>query len=145
MAILPWISDTFESHPESGLATVVLGEASSLFAVLLYLWHRRLVSFLAHPTATAGGGTRLSAFTDQVMLISCATLGCNASAPLPPLWTPKEWQVQRLAVAFQDSKGRSNPKVRSGTDRLAQNLVVTGWEASSVRARAHTLLAYASW
>ena len=44
---MPWISDTFELHPESGVATVVLGEASSLLAALMFLWHRRCCAILA--------------------------------------------------------------------------------------------------
>ena len=40
-ALVPWISDTFELDPESGIANVVLGPASCASVFIMYLWHQR--------------------------------------------------------------------------------------------------------
>ena len=46
-SIVPWMSDAFELHPESGVATVLLGEASSILAFLVFLWSKRCCELIA--------------------------------------------------------------------------------------------------
>ena len=41
LVLLPWISDTFEQDPESGLANVILGPTSCALVFVMYLWHLR--------------------------------------------------------------------------------------------------------
>ena len=38
---MPWISDTFELDPESGIANVILGPCSCASVFVMYLWHQR--------------------------------------------------------------------------------------------------------
>ena len=40
-APVPWISDTFELDPESGIAHVILGPCSCAWGFVMYLWHQR--------------------------------------------------------------------------------------------------------
>jgi hypothetical protein len=37
---IPWVSDTFEQDPESGLANIILGPFSSAMVFVFFLWHR---------------------------------------------------------------------------------------------------------
>ena len=41
LLLLPWVSDTFELDPESGLAYVILGPSSCALVFVMYLWHLR--------------------------------------------------------------------------------------------------------
>ncbi len=37
----PWVTDTFEMHPESGVVTVFISEAQAILVVVIYIWHTR--------------------------------------------------------------------------------------------------------
>lgn len=39
--LLPWISDSFELDPESGVAHVILGPINCAWVFIMYLWHQR--------------------------------------------------------------------------------------------------------
>jgi hypothetical protein len=75
--IVPWISDTFELHPESGVATVVLGESSCVLAFVVYLWHRRFCLITSsrsssHGFAEARGPIRIPNPQHQISLSTLA-------------------------------------------------------------------------
>mmetsp|Transcript_50477 Transcript_50477/g.157616 ORF Transcript_50477/g.157616 Transcript_50477/m.157616 type:complete len:548 (-) Transcript_50477:716-2359(-) len=71
---LPWISDTIELNPESGIANCILGPCSSMFVLVIYVWHRRCKAAMKLSTAFTQHVLRFSWLAVLFSILQCISL-----------------------------------------------------------------------
>ena len=72
--LVPWVSDTFELDPESGVASVILGPCSSALVFVFYLWHVRCRSAAALSCAQTRAHLSWSGVAVALNAVSCLFL-----------------------------------------------------------------------